>query len=133
MAKIALDIATEEVLGWLKYKKISETQIDSNDDSVEELAAAISEGVLKLDEKSKELKHTLKFPVGEEIKITELTYRPRLNDSIISPHMKGVKPNDADGRLNAYICALTGEARGIIRKLDTVDKKISLAIAVFFL
>jgi len=133
MAKVALDIATKEVEAWLKYKRVQQKTIDINEDSVEILADAVADGILKIDEKTHVITHKLIWEFGEEEKIKEFTYIPRVNDKILSPYMKGVKPTDADARLNAYIRALTKQASGIVKAIDSVDKKISVAIAVFFL
>jgi hypothetical protein len=47
--------------------------------------------------------------------------------------MKNVKSDDADGRLNALIAALTGQPKGIITLLDTADRRIAIAIGIFFM
>ena len=85
------------------------------------------------DEKSNVITHNLNFPIGDGDEVKKLEYRPRLNDRLLEPYLKGVKASDSDGRLTAYICALTQKASGIIKNIDSVDKKISIAIAVFFL
>lgn len=133
MAKVALDIATKEVENWLEYKKVQEKTIEINEDSAEILAGAVAEGILKIDDKTHVITHKLLWEIGEDEKIKELTYIPRVNDKILSPYMKGIKPTDSDARLNAYIRALTKQPSGIIKAIDSVDKKISVAIAVFFL
>lgn len=133
MARITPEKATKEVNAWLDAKKIMQNTRDSNEDSTQLLIDAMVEGLITIDDKSNVITHNLNFPIGEGEEIKKLEYRPRLSDRLLEPYLKGVKPTDSDGRLTAYICALTQNSRGIIRNMDSVDKKISLAIAVFFL
>lgn len=133
MAKVNQEQAAKEVENWLNYKKVSNKEKDVNADTIEQLADAVSGGILSLDPKEFVFKHKLLFPVGNEEITKEISYKPRLNDRMLVTHLKGVKSNDADGRLTAYICALTDQPKHIIKELDTADKKISMAIAIFFL
>lgn len=133
MAKVTPEIATKEVNAWLEAKKIMKNTRDSNEDSTQLLIDAMVEGIIAIDEKTMVITHNLNFPIGDGEEIKKLEYRHRLNDRLLEPYLKGVKPTDSDGRLTAYICALTQNSRGIIKNMDSVDKKISLAIAVFFL
>jgi hypothetical protein len=77
--------------------------------------------------------HKLLFPFGDEVKVDQLEYFPRLNDKMLKPYMNGIKPDDADGRLNGYAAALTRQNRAILELMDTADKKITMAITIFFL
>jgi len=133
MAKVTPEIAKKEVEAWLDSKKIMQSVRDSNEDSTQLLIDAMVEGIITIDSSSHVITHNLNFPIGEGEEIKKLEYRPRLSDRLLEPYLKGVKPTDSDGRLIAYICALTQNSRGVIRNMDSVDKKISLAIAVFFL
>lgn len=133
MANVTREIATKEVNSWLNSKKVLNSQRESNEENVDLLIEAVMEGILIFDDKTNIIKHKLNFPLGDAEDIKELTYKHRLNDRMLEPYLKGLKPNDGDGRLAAHICALTEKPRGIIRNMDSVDKKISVAIAVFFL
>jgi hypothetical protein len=139
MTKIAREIAEKEVTEWLDRKKISPSTRESREDSIDLLIDCVCEGTLVFNknEQSNEIDgtitHSLLFPTDGEAPITSLKYRARLNDNILRPFLKGVAGNDGDGRLTAYVAALTNTAKGIISALDSGDKKISLAIAVFFL
>jgi hypothetical protein len=79
--------------------------------------------------------HKLCIPIESDgvVTVTDLTYRGRLNDKLLNPYTKGIAAGDAFGRLDAIICALTDKPRGIINALDSIDKKIATAIAVFFI
>jgi len=124
--------ATLEVNSWLDKKKVYESTRESQKDSIDLLIEAMVNGDLKLDPDFNFI-HKLLVPEVLNGEVAELKYKLRLNDKMLKPCMNGVKSNDADGRLTAYISALTGQVKGILEGLDTADKKIALSIAVFFL
>lgn len=130
MAKTNQELAYKEVKAWLDYKKVPSRTRESNLDSIELLEDMICEGHLTIDQTDFKITHKLLFPIGEE---KELVYVPRLNDLMLDKPMKGVKSNDANGMLRAYVCALTDQNSGIIKAMDSQDKKVAMAIAVFFL
>lgn len=129
--KIPFDIAEQEVLSWLDYKKIDELQRENQEDQIKSLISFVQNGYLELNE-DKSFTHKLKFPVGEGESTSELKYKARLTEREISQKLHGVKSDDGDGRLLAHVQALTGQAKGIIAALDKEDFKIARAIAVFF-
>jgi hypothetical protein len=127
------ETAEKEVNAWLESKKCFPSEIEKNKDSVEILVEAIMYGTLTLNETEKTFTHQLLFPLGEDgATVTELTYKHRINDKMVQRYMKGVSATDGEGRLNATIGCLTETARGIIEGLDTKDKRIANAIAIFF-
>ena len=127
------ETAEQEVNAWLEAKKVFPSTIEDNKDSIEILIESIMYGILTFEKGDNSFKHQLLFPLGEDgAMVTELKYIHRVNDKILQRFMKGVAAKDADGRLNATIAALTNTARGIIEGLDTMDKKVSNAIAIFF-
>lgn len=125
------DTATLEIESWLDKKKVYESTREAQKDSIELLIEAMMAGDLTLDSKTNEFTHKLLIP--ESANITEMKYRARLNDAILRPYLNGVKGGDADGRLLAYTAALTQQPKNILSALDTADKKIMMAIAIFFL
>ena len=133
MSKIAKEVAEAEIEKWLDFKKILAGERERNSDTIALLVDAIMEGALEYDESTNKLKHYLLHPFQNEQPLTELTYLPRINDNMLQPNLRGVSAKDGDARLIAVICTLTGQARGIIQKLDSTDKRIALSIAVFFL
>ncbi len=132
-SKITREAAEAEVTSWLDKKKIFPETRDKFKDHSELIVDAISNGALTLNPESFEFTHTLLFPIGENDGITEMKYKARLNDKQINQQMKGVKSDDVDGRVQALVAALTSQPRGIIERLDTADKRIATAIAVFFM
>lgn len=132
MSKIPKETATGEVTTWLDHKKVSENKRELQKDTIDTLVDAICDGLLVVRE-DKILELTLKFPLDGEIPKKTLEFKPRINAGTVQKHLQGVKASDIDGRLTAYICALTGEPKSVIGKLDTEDVGIANAIAVFFL
>lgn len=131
--KVTREIATKEVEGWLDFKRIKNAQREANKDTIDLMIDCVMEGDLEINATTNEIVHNLNFPVGEGDAIKKLTYRPRLNDSILEPFMKGVKPSDGFAISLAYIAALTNQTRGILGKLDTGDLRIARSIMVFFM
>ena len=131
--RINQEQASREVEAWLDYKRVFERTKEANQDSIEFMEDMICEGILSIDETTHEITHKLLFPLGEGSEITSLKYKSRLNDKMLEPKMKGIKSNDANAMLTAYICALTDENSGVIKGMDSQDKKVAMAIAVFFL
>ncbi len=139
---VADEVAEADVNAWLDKKKVGEKTRESLKDYIDTLIEAVSTGTLTLDkgnEKDPASKptfkwtHNLLFPFENESSLTSLTYECRINDRMMKPNLTGVKLGDSDGRFNALIATLTRQPRTIIETLDTADKKISMAIGIFFL
>ena len=47
--------------------------------------------------------------------------------------MKGIKNNDSDGRLRAWMSAITGVNKSLLNLLDTNDYSVAEAIVTYFL
>lgn len=133
MSKVALDQAELEVQSWLDFKKVSAKAREDKKDNIAELAECISNGDLTLNGETFEFKQTLKFPVGEEVTITELTYKPRVNVQRVQKLMQGTKTDDLHGMILAYGAALTGQPKAVVANLDTEDYKVMQRVAVFFM
>jgi len=125
------ELANQEINSWLDKKKIKKSQREENKASVDMLVEAFMDGSLTLNKDTNVLTLNLLFP--ENMGITKLDFRSRMNDAILHPHLNGVKPTDVDGRINALICALTTQPKNIITILDSSDKRVAQSIAIFFL
>lgn len=125
---VTREVAIVEIDKWLDQKKVYPSTRETCKAEIELLVDAMVEGDLTLDGKS--FKHKLLFPLED---VTELTYKSRLNDAMVKPHMQGVKAGDGDGRLAAHTAALTSQPKRLIESLDSADKKIMMSIMVFFL
>lgn len=128
--KVSKEIALNEVNNWLDFKKVSEKKREGYKENIETLADFISDGVLSLQENV--FTQQLNFAVGDGGTITKLEYKPRLNMKVVNEQLQGVKATDADGRIVAYIAALTGQPKNIVKLLDTEDYAVAQAIALFF-
>ena len=130
MAKVTREVAEQEISAWLDKKKVFQSEREKNKDSYEHLVDAMCEGYLELDDQTFEFTHKLIEPLNET---PSLKYKARLNDKMLKPHLNGLKPTDAEGRLLAYGAALTTQPKAVLEGLDSADKKIMMAILVFFL
>jgi hypothetical protein len=133
MGKVSIDAATKEVEAWLDYKKVDSEKRAASSDNIEGLAKAISSGSLRYNPKDNTFTQSLKWPIGEDSPINELTYKSRLSMKDVTIRTKNVNSGDAFGLIQAYVCALTGQNSGIIGCLDTEDNRTAQSIASFFL
>lgn len=132
---VPLAQAQEEIASWLDQKKVAPHEREKNESHIEALVEAVRYGTLVLNE-SRKIKHILAFPLEDEdgkAVLTELHYEPRLRTEAINLQMKGVKADDFSGMIMAHIVALTGKSKGLLGKLDTVDRNVARAIAIFFM
>lgn len=130
MTKVDKKVSEKDLNSWLDFKQVDESKRDKA--NVELLTDAISSGVLVVREDF-HLVQKLKFEIGDEIKIKELIYKPRLKMSDIKPYTRQVSASDTFGLLTAYVCALTGHPSKVIDELDTEDNRIAQAISTYFL
>ena len=132
---VSKDQATEEINGWLEWRKQTPTQIEAHADSIATLIEGVQYGMLTL--KDNCFTQNLLFPAGKDGCLTELQYESRVNSKMLEPYMKGVKPNDGDARLLSYLECMTAKtplaAREILKTLDPADTRFSNSIVVFFL
>jgi hypothetical protein len=132
MQKVDEEVAKQEVESWLDHKKVGPKKREINQGSIDTMVEAICEGYLELKD-DKKFVQKLKFPTTGEISIEELTFAARINMVAVSPKMEGVKNGDVDGRLMAYISALTTKPKDLIKRLDSEDLSLAQSIAIFFL
>jgi hypothetical protein len=128
---VSKEIAIQDVNRWLDYKRVRASKREDYKQHIDSLVAAIQDGLLTVEEDHTITQHLL-FEIGEG-GTKELKFKPRLTQEQLNPYISKLASGSADERLRAYICALTGQAVGIISKLDTEDNTISQSIAVFFL
>ena len=92
---------------------------------------AFVDGTVTLNENNV-ITHHLTFPIGDDGSIATLDFVPRIAVGTLHKHLKGVSAGNADGRILAYISALTNKPSGLIGKMDTEDYSIASSIAIFF-
>ena len=130
MSKLSLELAKEEFNKWAESKKLSAKILEKHDDDAEIIIDAIQEGILVLDEENCFIQ-TLQFPKEG---LQSLKYKNRVTKGELAASTKGIKTDDLIGNMSiCYISCLTGENRGMIRALDSVDSSLGEHIAAFFL
>lgn len=133
MEVIDKEKAEQEISEWLDHKKVSEKGRENRKAQIETLVEFIMSGDLILEPDTKKFIHKLKFPLEGEKPVKELTYAPRIFMKTVHQRLTGIKSDDGDGRVCAYVSALTSIPMAVIRQLDTEDYKVCEAIAIFFI
>lgn len=134
--KVSRETAKKEVESYLDYKKVKARKRENLAPQIELFEDAIMDGSLVLDPDKFVFTHTLAFPLTNakgDITVRQLNYKPRLDVKEINSKMKGIKANDADGRVVGYISALTGQPSEILTRLDSEDNSLAQGFATFFL
>lgn len=131
-SKVPKKLAEKEVDSWLDYKRVKPKKREENKSSVETLVDGFECGVLSLNPQTKEIDFKLDFPIGNEGAIKKLTFKPRLKVGDAHAKLKGVGAGDVDGRIAAYVAALTDKNTALIREIDSEDYSFAQAIAIFF-
>lgn len=130
---VSKEQSINEINQWLNFKNVRSKKRKTNEDSIDELVEGIEEGYLTFDADTNELTLELGIPLGTDGQIKSLTFKPRMSVGEIHEYLKKVKPGDADGRLTAYVKALTGQPSAVIDSMDTGDSALTTSIVVFFL
>ena len=130
--KVDRATAENDVTRWLDEKRVKPAKRQQNAEAIEALTDAIQSGTLELQDDCS-FKMNLDFPIPGDNEIPDLLFKHRLQVREIHAAMKGVKANDADGRVAALIAALTGKPGGIVKLMDSNDYSVAQNIAVFFL
>lgn len=123
------ELAEKEVTAWLDRKKIMPLKRSALKYQIDTLIEAIQYGIISMDGTGK-INHSLSFPIDT---LDSLEYKARVSPDAILKALNSLKSNSADSRTIAYIAELTGQASGIISKLDPVDMNVAGSIAVFFM
>jgi hypothetical protein len=131
--KLSFEQAAKEVKEWLNFKKVNDFKRVNGEDNIGRLIRGFAFGTLVMDPDTKVITQKLLFPVGKEIQITELKFKPRIEISEVQSRLTGVGPDDGVGRALAYISAATGESSAVISKLDPEDYHLSGDLVVFFM
>jgi hypothetical protein len=126
---IPIEIARKDVERWLDAKRISERKRNSYSDHIDNMIDGVMTGNLIVSDDCI-ITQKLNFPVDG---VSELVYKLRLEVRDARKRLEAVSSGDADGRITAYISALTGKSMGQIGLLDTVDYSMAQNMAVFFL
>ena len=132
MEVVSRDVAEQEIESWLSIRKVRQKKIEGNEDQMENLIEAVQEGLISVNDDGV-LTQKLNWPVGENDYLKELKYKVRLKVADSHKHLSGLKAGDMDGRMLAYVCALTNQSKTLIGGMDSDDYGIANSIVVFFL
>jgi len=146
--KVPQSMAMDEFQKWLDYKKTKITLVfnqssskDEDEDEEEsskattEIIEAIMDGNLIVNE-DLSLSYNLMFPVKDDSGQTalgSLTMKPRLTADEVAQATKGVTKKDPQGVFIGYLHVLSGEVKGLIRKIDSQDYSLLQKIVMYFL
>jgi hypothetical protein len=131
MNQVSIEVAQSEIDGWLKFRRVNDRRKLEMESQVETLVNAVCDGALIVKEDNS-LELTLIEPLGDNSKRV-LTFKPRIQVRDVQPALRSLKSGDGDGRIMAYLSALTGESMGILGLMDSSDHSICASIVVFFL
>lgn len=131
--KITKEQAEKEYEAYLDFKKISSSKRLGKDK--EELkntvVNAIMDGLATIDQTTFEIKYSLCFPLAD---VSTLTFKPRLTKGDFRKATRGIASDDGEARVNAYISALTDEAKNVLNGLDAgTDYSFCESIVMYFL
>ena len=130
--KLTAEQARADFEKQLDFLNITPLERTNNDDVIDVMVEAIQMGRISIKDDHSVVQKLL-HPIGKEVTIDKLTFKPRIQDRDLTIHLKGVKATDVDGRLRAHVAAGTGVSKGVLSHLDRADSKITHAYITFFI
>jgi hypothetical protein len=121
-----------ELGAWLDYQGIPQEQRIDLKETINKLVKSICDGNIILKENNV-ICQKLKFPLGKEIKLTELNYQPNITVGDVQKHLTGTDPKDRYVSVYAHIAASTGESKSVIADMNMKDYNIADSIILFFM
>lgn len=134
--------AEKEVNDWFDYRRIKPGARDNYNEEVgkdallEKLVEGFEYGLLIFNPENGHLIQKLEFPYQSEkggVSVKQLDWKPRFREKELANPLKGVKPNDREGRMKAHVAAITGIDMQLIGSLDYSDWSLSSTIVSYFL
>lgn len=119
---------------WLKSRKITGARRDSLQGNIDELVIQVQDGFVEIEEDGPhgvKLKQHLRFPL-QEGKMGQLVFKNRFSQSELDRELQSIDMNNGLEVIRAYVAVLTGEVRGLIKKLDAEDWRVGQNIVGFF-
>ena len=131
---VSEEIAEKDLQEWLERNHISEDKIESSigESQLKIIKKAIQKGRLILNEDGKLILKLVTTIGSSSSPIDELIFNARVSRKMVMPYLNGVKSDNADMRLIAYMAASTGKNKMILTELMPEDQAIADAITVFF-
>lgn len=132
MKPVSKDIATKEINAWLDFKKINPKRRESLKGVIEAMITLVEEGTFVIQPETFVIEHNLNMPLGKDGQIKQLNYKPRISVASVQDNLNGINSDDGIQLTLSYVMAMCGEARSILRGLDTEDYRSADLVAVFF-
>lgn len=129
---VNIDTATADVNRWLTCKRISGKRQEKLKENIDELISLVSDGSLVINDDCLIVQELL-FPIGNNGEVKKLTWKPRLTLVDISRASSASSKFDLQDHIASRIAAATSTPLQLIKNMDTEDKAVSDAIAVFFI
>jgi len=129
---ISHEIAEKEVKQWLANKGIRKRKVEESADTIEILVEAVQDGDISFGDDGR-IEQLLSHPIGDNADIKKLVYNDRISLQQVRDKLKGLKSNDLDGRVLAYVASATNKPIPLLNKIDTSDWSLAQSIAVFFM
>lgn len=140
--KVPQDMAVSEFQKWLDYKRtkitieVGDVEEEGEDTKATvEIIEAIMTGDLVINEDMTMI-YNLSFPVKSENGsnvLEKLTIKPRMTAEDVKNATKGIKRDEPFSIFIGYISVLSGELKGLIKKIDSVDFSLLQKIVGYFL
>jgi len=135
MKKIAREVAELEFNQWLDFKKVRENKRTENKQFENLILDAMETGDVTIDGQ-KNINFKLSLPILDDAGkpfLETFVFKPRIQVHELNNKLKGIAPADIDGRIAAYIAAISGQNIGLVGKMYTEDYSICQAVAMYFL
>lgn len=130
---VTKEVAVKEVESWLDYRRVKASQRETYKAQIGTLVEGVQFGDITIDAEKHTITQAMQFPEATKSLFTSLTYQPRISIGDLQKHTTNVKATDFEGKVVAYMAALTGQGMSGISKMDSEDYKIGQAIALFFM
>lgn len=128
---IAKEIAQKDVSKWLDFQEISESNRTKHQASIDRIVEAVELGNVIINDDNT-ITQKLKHPLGEA-KVSAINFAASLTVGEINTQMNKATEDNAMSVPISYICAATGELKGVIVKMNNKDYKVSDSIILFFM
>jgi len=135
------EVAALELERWFDFRKVKDKARNNKDEDGkdvmrEKMIEGFMYGLLTFFPENGHLIQKLEFKIENESKsfsISELDWKPRFQKKDLTACLVGIKTKDTDGRMDAYIAAITGIDRLKLGSMDFSDYSLSQAIVSYFL
>lgn len=132
---VSREVAEADINKWLDANKVRKSVRVKYADTINVMIEAVEDGML-LVLSDCSLQHVLMFPIETEdgnIVCRDLAYKLRFKVADLSAQLNQLNASNPVEVTQAYVCALTGQAKAIIGKMDIRDYKLAQCVASFFM